>query len=1368
MKIWMHRKILGFACLFVSILSCPGQELRFKYYGSKEGFVAAMGHINFAQDSLGFLWIGRGSGLYRFDGYTFKEYKRNPKDSLTLFKESTYTMTVDPAGNLWVSYIDALQRYDRNIDGFITFKMPAGNNIRSVFFETAESMWIGTMGTGLFHYDLTTGSVKKYVNPHTDSQLQQERNYIYDITFQKPFIVMGTQDGIWKFHPEFETFSRPQWKKKSNFPLDLETTYVNRIINKGDHYWISTGEGMMKVDTSYAIIAQSPIGNGNAVIDAQGKLWVPTAGGLLCFDPQTNGITNYTHEKGNSSSLPSNRLVGIFIDKNQNIWLGLEDGGFCQIKRSSVSIQNYLNDYSLHDAILLEGKKERLLLVSTFNDGLLDSPFKGSLRGLQFSPSPIMPSLPNGFNALVGMAQGKDNVWVGSKWEGAVGIQVNKVTGLIDNKSQVSVLSNKGANTIHQEMITSFYEDNQGNLWVAIMAGGLNRVFLQKKYGEEGSVKIYGPDDKDSTSMIAPGWISGMVPENDSLLWVSSYGGLELFHYQTETFEHVIKDVEGSSLSRGKDGEIFFGTKRGLYEGRKENGKYLFNKINLPHDPFITTVLQDSIGRLWIGTLQGLYCFNRTDNSLLFLNSDDGLANLGGPRATITKEGLMLFPGTNGLSVIDPMSLTKRSTLIKPVITLLKIDEVVASASYLGPQLGHFAIPESVNSLDKLELDHTHKIFSIEFASMDLTAPIKVLYRHQLEGFDNDWVETDSYHRTATYQNLGPGTYHFKVKATNADGLWSDYETTLDIIIKPAPWKTWWAYTGYGFLFVGLLFAARKNIVQRERLKANLSLAKVEQEKEHFELEKAKEVDRVKTSFFTNISHEFRTPLTLIKGPVQNILDQFLNGQKEFDRNKIIDQLKLVQRNSDLLLKLINQLLDLAKLESGSLKVEKTEGEVFGFVRAIASSFHSFGALKNLDITINAPTENAVMLFDKDKVEAVLINLINNAIKFTPAGGSITVIAGLTQDPNILELCVKDTGIGIPPEHQSKIFERFHQVSEAHKEVGTGIGLAFVKQLVELMGGTISVSSEVGKGSEFVVVLPIELATGLKPQATGFESLNSEVETPIINHSASSLKPAAGSAEDESSSKPHILVVEDNTDLRHFIIDSLGDEFNFLEAENGKQGLDQATVEIPDLIISDVMMPEMDGITMTGKIKKDTRTSHIPIIILTAKSSEDSKLSGLSSGADDYLTKPFNKNELLMKVRNGVSRQVKLREKLRAELMSTAPPVHVLSEDEKFLNSVKEKILERLSDEQLSVESLAEDIGMSRVQLYRKISGLTDISVNELIRKLRLQRAAQLLSQNWGPVSQVAYEVGFSNLSYFSKVFKEEFGVLPSEYSEKV
>jgi YesN/AraC family two-component response regulator len=304
----------------------------------------------------------------------------------------------------------------------------------------------------------------------------------------------------------------------------------------------------------------------------------------------------------------------------------------------------------------------------------------------------------------------------------------------------------------------------------------------------------------------------------------------------------------------------------------------------------------------------------------------------------------------------------------------------------------------------------------------------------------------------------------------------------------------------------------------------------------------------------------------------------------------------------------------------------------------------------------------------------------------------------------------------------------------------------------------------VGVGSEFTVHIPIELVASHQLPVTGDQ-------TPVTSDQpeTGNWKPATESTlkEHGQSAKPHILVVEDNTDLRHFIIDSLGSEFHFLEAENGKQGLDIATNEIPDLIISDVMMPEMDGITMAGKIKTDIRTSHVPLILLTAKSSEDSKLSGLSSGADDYLTKPFNKNELLLKVRNGVNRQLKLRERLRAELMSTASKIEVLSEDEKFLNSVKEKILERLSDEQLSVESLSDDIGMSRVQLYRKVSGLTGISVNELIRKLRLQRAAQLLQQKWGPVSQVAYEVGFSNLSYFSKVFKEEFGVLPSEYGIK-
>ncbi|MGD9729991.1 MAG: ATP-binding protein, partial [Nitrospiraceae bacterium] len=496
----------------------------------------------------------------------------------------------------------------------------------------------------------------------------------------------------------------------------------------------------------------------------------------------------------------------------------------------------------------------------------------------------------------------------------------------------------------------------------------------------------------------------------------------------------------------------------------------------------------------------------------------------------------------------------------------------------------------------------------------------------------------------------------------------------------------------------------------------------------------------------------------------------------------------LIQRNSDLLLKLINQLLDLAKLESGTLKVEKSEGEVFSFVRAVASSFESMARQKGITLVVDVPAESQPAVFDKDKLETILINLVNNAIKFTGGGGTVSVEARCrnstaeTQRRKELELIVRDTGIGIPAEHQSKIFERFHQVSEAHKEVGTGIGLALVKELVTLMNGTISVNSEPGKGlpdvalsksgSEFVVEIPIEEVTSYQPVHESFSAGRLPVSGGVVDNfeidQPDTGDRQAATIDNGDSTQPHILVVEDNTDLRKFIIDSLGGEFSFLEAENGVEGLGRATEGIPDMIISDVMMPEMDGITMAGKIREQTLTGHIPIILLTARSTEASKISGLRSGADDYLTKPFNKEELLLKVRNRISRQQKLREKLRAELMGAAPKVSVLSEDERFLQTVKEKILERLGDEQLSVESLAEEIGLSRVQLYRKVSGLTDMSVNELIRKLRLQRAAQLLAQQWGPVSQVAYEVGFSNLSYFSKVFKEEFGVLPSEYEETI
>ncbi len=473
-------------------------------------------------------------------------------------------------------------------------------------------------------------------------------------------------------------------------------------------------------------------------------------------------------------------------------------------------------------------------------------------------------------------------------------------------------------------------------------------------------------------------------------------------------------------------------------------------------------------------------------------------------------------------------------------------------------------------------------------------------------------------------------------------------------------------------------------------------------------------------------------------------------------------KLKLVERNSDLLLRLINQLLDLAKLESGTLKVNASQGDVYSFIRAITSSFVTLAQQKQITIDVRVAGEHCHTIFDKDKLETILINLINNAIKFTPHNGFVSIKAVVND--GILNLAVADTGIGIPQEQQDQIFERFHQVSESHTEVGTGIGLALVRELVNLMAGKISLASEVDKGSEFKVTIPMENITSDQMPAADEEDDTMVIVKPeTITRETPAFQPGNGMETD----RPHILVVEDNPDLRTFIVESMGAEFNYHEAENGVQGLATALEETPDLIISDIMMPEMDGITMAEKLKSDIRSSHIPLILLTAKSDEETRLSGLESGANDYITKPFNKNELLLKVRNSINRQIKLQEKLRSELLSESSESSenkVESADEKFLLKVKTAIVTRMSDEQLSVESLADEIGLSRSQLFRKITALAGISVNELIRKLRLQKAAQLLKQKWGSVSQVCYEVGFSNPSYFSKIFKEEFGILPSEF----
>jgi signal transduction histidine kinase/DNA-binding response OmpR family regulator/ligand-binding sensor domain-containing protein len=1361
----------------------PQSQYYFKHFDNRNGLFKVY------QDSLGFIWLQSTEGLWRFDGYNFKSYRYSPSDSSQkALNFDNGGLLLDEGNNLWVlehlldlSTPRSTAKYDWKKDKFVRYEidLKGAYAFNKILPEKDGSLiWlIGRRGRGLISYNTITRSTAFHLNPHADSLTNIAQNSVVDILKLDDSVLLSTDNGIWLFDPNTSKFRRPSCPPQDTLFLYHAPDQVLLVeFSKPRTYppfWIRSGRTLVKVDHSLRILRRLTLPEEidpsswnwtawNWAWENEDVLWYTGQGGkkIYRYDTRTSAISNI--ELGLDV-----RIDDFNIDREGNIWL-VTERGITRITRHSLHFHNQELP-ELEASIVFDVKDSQFLVaaqsvnvqdfarVGAHKIALVAPIIPGATGNLQFQtyPTQIMSG------QVVSFWKGKNFLWSAVEGDGMVaGFPIDPATGNI-TWSQSVLLRNdpKSPHTIASNMVSSIWEDEKESLWLTHVTVGVSKVVSHTRYGNKESVIRY-TESPNELNTIGGGRPHKIFPNGSNSAWITSgKGGVFRVDSASDPKSkpiHVFSQDYAIGMSfRSRDGTLYFGSQHGLYRTTYDGREYAITKI-LSTSFTISGIQEDSFGRLWLSGSSGLVCYDiRKDFAIQFNETDGVMHSLSFSVNSLhnSRGGRMILVDWKGLTMFYPDSLQIDMRSTSPALTGLKVNNKEPLVGNSSGNNDRYFMPTQIAATEELTIDYLHNNFSLEFSAMEMIAPEKNLYRHKLQGYDPDWIETDYKNRTATYTNLPAGEYTFRVKASNYHGVWSDNERILKIVILPPPWKTAWAYAAYGVLFLGALFAARKNIVQRERLKSNLKVAQVEQEKEHMELEKAKEVDRVKTSFFTNISHEFRTPLTLISGPVEELLNKYSNDPKTSER------LKLVQRNSELLLKLINQLLDLSRLEAGTLKIEKSNTDLFGFIRIVSGSFESMAQQKAVNLDLDIPAENRPVSVDKDKLETIVINLVNNAIKFTPAGGTVTVSCELNGDQ--LAFKVVDTGIGIPEDKQGRIFERFYQVSETHKEVGTGIGLALVKELVTLLGGKIQVKSTAGEGTSFSVQLPVESIADEAPLSIVSPSYGT---TKPQNNGISNIEHRTANVE-VNSAKATVLVVEDNADLRHFIIDCLGEEFDFLQAENGRKGMETAMKIVPDLIISDVMMPEMDGVTMTGKLKADVRTSHIPLILLTAKSTEDSKLHGLSSGADDYLTKPFNKNELLLKVRNGITRQQKLREKLRADLISTAPKVRVLSADEQFLDKVKGCIVARLSDEQLSVESLAEEIGLSRVQLYRKITALTGLSVNELIRKLRLQRASQLLEQKWGPVSQVAYEVGFSNLSYFSKVFKEEFGVLPSEYS---
>jgi signal transduction histidine kinase/DNA-binding response OmpR family regulator len=903
-------------------------------------------------------------------------------------------------------------------------------------------------------------------------------------------------------------------------------------------------------------------------------------------------------------------------------------------------------------------------------------------------------------------------------------------------------------------------------LWIGSYSGGLTKFNIK-----ENKFKTFKNDPNNKGSISNNHIISIIEAVDDpNILWVGTYGGgLNRFDKTKETFTNYrpIKGEENSLSSEGiyalyqspeDPGTLWIGTSEGgLNKLELKTWKFShFTSLNGLTNQ-IVEVIEDNSGNLWIITKKGLSFFNTKTNKIRNYDEQDGLFNLSGELCKDSK-GRIYIAGKNCITSFYPQEINDNPNIPPVVITDFKVFNssvpIYKNDNISEQKEDQLFLQKSITESESIELSYEHNFFSFDFAALDFFIPGKNQYAYKMEGFDKDWSYSEN-RNYAAYTNIPPGEYIFRVKGSNNDYVWNESGVSLKIIIHPPWWKTWWAYILFSLSLLGILSGSARFYLNRQRLKHQLLL-------EHEYAGKQQEISLMKSRFFTNISHEFRTPLTLIIGPSEKILSS--NSENETGRMAF-----LIRKNALKLLRLINQLLDISKLDEGKLKLKVTRNNLVPFTRGIVMLFESFVETNDIALSVKCEKNDVELYFDQEKMEKILTNIVSNACKFTPNGGRIDIL--ITQSEGKVFIKVRDTGRGISSSEIPKLFDRFYQVDSSHTREyeGAGIGLALTKDLVELHQGKICVQSEEGKWTEFT----IEMLTGkdhFKAEDIADEDYTDNYQTSDNLDLYREKSPViAEQLETAKNEKPILLIVEDNPDVREYIRNSLGDEFNFAEAANGEQGLLKAVKLIPDLIISDIMMPKMDGYELTKHLKTDEKTNHIPVILLTAKSNLDSKIEGLDVGADDYLIKPFECTELKIRINNLINTRKLLQEKLlRGEKIHLRNNEKKLSEiNERFLAKLVEIIKKHISEEEFSIEEFAEEAGMSRTQLHRKVKAVTGKSASRYVRSYRLAEAKKLIEENKGNISETAYTVGFSSPVYFSKCFKEEFGYPPSETVHK-
>jgi signal transduction histidine kinase/DNA-binding response OmpR family regulator/ligand-binding sensor domain-containing protein len=1172
----------------------------------------------------------------------------------------------------------------------------------------------------------------------------------------------------------------------------------------------------------------------NVVQDREGKLWMSSwSSGLFRLDWENGSLVNYRHRSGDSLSIRSDEIWEMSADPQGNLWVGTKEGIdlFSPLTGQCIPYSTFEEPFRGSDCLrfstdctgtqwLATGSSVYWLSPHSQRLPHFSLPERGGWRKLNQSRLVSFQAIERGTDgSLWSLSEGK------ALQLDKTAHDILKEIHLFDWKQGKRLGSGPGCSMV----------DGKGNLWYAAADRGLYKINLSTKrisnyhdpgsrYGKgdnilqvargtgdtlliggfyQGVKKFYPPTGKFLGPWIDDEDNNGIMRDHKGKIWLSQI--FDLLTYDpatgtTERFTNIQSDPRSLSHSlswsayEDPSGRVWVGAGNVINLWDPSTRSFTrFSGPGLTDCAEVRPIGMDQIGRLWVSTDLGRIAildtasgeFTIVDNSMGLCGSVTGMENL--------DDGRVVLSGWAGLNIVWPDSVVQKRHAPPLVITRMSVNDIPMAVS---PTLWK----------DFLRLSYMQDVLEFDFAAIDIDAPHLVRYQYRLEGLEKDWVKPVD-RRFVRYTALSPGEFIFRVKATSMWDEWPEQEISLAFSIAPPWWKTTWAYVAYVFLLIGVLSAGYRVRLRQVRLQQEVEM-------EHFQRERLAEVDRLKSRFFANISHEFRTPLTLILGPIakwkershseersdeeselpakeQILPPRFTRGQNDRSHRELYDDMSMVERNAHRLLRLINQLLDLSKLEAGAIKLRASRMNIVPLVRGIAYSFESSAGIRGVDLDVRVEQEDIEVYCDRDMVEKILSNLLSNAFKFTAEGGKVTVtvtqfriqISELRTQNSIppsfhrggivggrggefVEIAVRDTGIGIPPDQLEKVFDRFYQVdaSQTREHEGSGIGLALVKELVELHHGTILVQSEVGKGTTFTVRLPLG-----RGHLTDDEIVEaSEIVEPTSREmDAAHIGLGPGKLTEESehvkAEKPIVLVIEDNADVRTYVKGYLVPAYQVAEAGDGAEGIEKAREVIPDLVISDVMMPKKDGYEVCRTLKLDERTSHIPIILLTAKAASENKIEGLEIGADDYLIKPFEPKELLARVKNLIELRRKLRERFRASVPLRPGEIAVTSMDDAFLKKVMAAVEQHIGDESFHADELAAKVGMSGRQLLRKLTALTNQGPAELIRYVRLHRAMELLEKGAGTVSEIAYMVGFNDPSYFSRCFHQQFGKVPTE-----